>query len=353
MRLPDLSITSWVKIGLGAVALVLAIAAPYMFSSFIIGLFSLALIAGLFSQSIDLLAGYSGLVTLGHAGVSATAAYGVGYMASKAGAGYPAQLLVGFGVGMLASLIFGLMAMRSDGVYFIMVTLAQGMIVWGLSIRLFNITGAENGLTGIARPPAIDAYWKYYYFTLTVVVVCWMALGVVVKSPFGISLKGLRESETRMRMLGYNTTAQKLYVFMVSGFFATVSGILVVYLNEFISPSAVLLAASAIGVLEAILGGVGTLVGPMIGAFVIVFVQNVVSIYVDRWPTLMGLIFVVVVLFARRGIVGAVSDLWWNRIIKTPVEAGEPFQPAAVAFAGEAAVPLEQPPTPPSGGQER
>jgi branched-chain amino acid transport system permease protein len=311
--LSDSSLTARVKIGLAVAGLVFAIAAPYMVSSFIVGLLTLALISGLFAQSIDLLAGYSGLVTLGHAGVSATAGYGVAYMAAKAGAGYGPQLAVGLAAGIIVSFVFGVMAMRSDGVYFIMVTLAQGMIVWGLSIRLFSITGAENGLTGIDRPPALDAYWVYYYFTLAVVVICWVAMGIVVNSPFGIALKGLRESETRMRMLGYNTTAQKLYVFMVSGFFATISGILLVYLNEFISPSSVVLSASAIGVLQAILGGVGTLVGPMIGAFVVVFVENVVSLHIQRWPTLMGLIFVVVMLFARRGIVGAVSDLWNRR----------------------------------------
>ena len=328
--LRSLSLTTWVKVGLAVVGIAFGLAAPYIFSSFIIGLFSLALIAGLFAQSIDLLGGYAGLITLGQAGISATAAYGVGYMASKVGAGYVGQLTVGFAAGMIAALIFGVMAMRSDGVYFIMVTLAQGMIVWGLSIRLFRITGAENGLTGIARPEPIAAYWKYYYFVLAVVVLCWALLGIVVKSPLGVSLMGLRESDTRMRMLGYNTAGLKLYVFMIAGFFATISGILVVYLNEFISPSAVVLAASAIGVLEAILGGMGTLVGPMLGAFVIIFVQNVVSIYVTRWPTLMGLIFVLVVLFARRGIVGAMKDGWYRWIVTdgpaepAPAQASEP-----------------------------
>ena len=321
----SLSTTVRVQLVLGIGALALAIAAPYMFSSFVVGLLSLALIAGLFAQSIDLLAGYAGLVTLGQAGISATAAYGVGYMASKVGASFLAQLAVGLTAGMLVSLVFGLMAMRSDGVYFIMVTLAQGMIVWGLSLRLFSITGAENGLSGIDRPAAIDAYWKFYYVTLAIVVACWVMLGVVVKSPFGESLKGLRESETRMRMLGYNTTAQKLHVFLISGFFATISGILLVYLNEFISPSAVILSASAIGVLEAILGGAGTLVGPMIGAFIIIFVQNVVSLYIARWPTLMGLLFIFVVLFARRGLVGAISDLWYQRVERKPPRIVSPL----------------------------
>ncbi len=333
--LRSLSLTARVKLGLAAAGIGLGVAAPYIFDRFVIGLISLALIAGLFAQSIDLLGGYAGLITLGHAGVSGTAAYGVGYMASKAGAGFTAQIAVGFLAGMTAALIFGVMAMRSDGVYFIMVTLAQGMIVWGLSIRLFRITGAENGLTGIPRPPAVELYWQYYYLTLVVVVLCWALLGIVVNSPFGTSLKGLRESETRMRMLGYNTTGQKLYVFLIAGFFATVSGILLVYLNGFISPSTVILAASAIGVLEAILGGIGTLVGPMIGAFIIVFVQNVVSIYVSRWPTLMGTLFIVVVLFARRGLVGAISDGWnkWLHRNDAPVSQ-EPVLTSSNRTAG-------------------
>lgn len=308
-----ISLKTRTLLALAAIGLGIGVAAPYLFPKYMVGLISLALIGGLFAQSVDLLAGYVGLVTLGQAGISGAAAYGVGYMASKVGAGFPAQIAVGLLSGMLASLLFGLMAMRSNDVYFIMITLAQGMIVWGLSIRLYKVTGAENGLTGIPRPEPVDPYWKYYYLVLLVVVVCWMLLGLIVKSPFGASLKGLRESETRMRMLGYNTTAQKLYVFLLAGFFATITGILLVYLNGFISPSSVVLAASAIGVLEAILGGVGTLIGPMIGAFIIVAVQNIVSIYVNRWPTLMGLIFVVVVLFARRGLVGAISDVWNRR----------------------------------------
>jgi branched-chain amino acid transport system permease protein len=308
-----ISLKTRALLALAVIGLGIGMAAPYLFPKYMVGLISLALIGGLFAQSVDLLAGYVGLVTLGQAGISGAAAYGVGYMASKVGAGFPAQIAVGLLAGMFASLLFGLMAMRSSDVYFIMITLAQGMIVWGLSIRLYKVTGAENGLTGIPRPELVSPYWKYYYLVLLVVVVCWILLGIIVKSPFGASLKGLRESETRMRMLGYNTTAQKLYVFMLAGFFATVAGILLVYLSGFISPSSVVLAASAIGVLEAILGGVGTLIGPMIGAFIIVAVQNIVSIYVDRWPTLMGLIFVVVVLFARRGLVGAISDVWNRR----------------------------------------
>lgn len=297
---------------IGAVSL--GVAAPYMFNRFIVGLIGLSLITGLFAMSIDLMAGYAGLVTLGHAGVLASAMYGAGYVATKTEGPFWMQLLVGFLAGMGMSAIFGLMAMRSTGVYFIMITIAQGMIVWGLSIRLNNVTGAENGLLGIRRPEAISQWWVYYYVTLAVVLICAGLLYLVVKSPFGMALKGLRESETRIRMLGHNSAFLKFYLFLVSGFFATVAGILLLFLNRFVSPSDVLLGASAIPVLMAILGGIGTLVGPMIGSFIITFIQNWVSLFVDRWPILMGTIFVLVVMFARQGIVGAISKWWYGRI---------------------------------------
>lgn len=314
------SITARVQLVLLAAGIAFAVVAPYIFNSFIVGLLSLALISGLFAMSVDLLSGYAGLVTLGQAGITAAAAYGVGYMANKVGAGIPAQLLVGLAAGMVASVIFAVMAMRSGGVYFMMITLAQGMIVWGLSIRLFKITGAENGLTGIDRPSFLSEYWQYYWFVLAVVLVCSLMLVIAVRSPFGVAVKGLRESESRMRMLGYNPALQKFYVFMVAGFFASVGGILLVFLNGFISPSAATLAASAMGVLQAILGGIGTLIGPMIGAFIIVGIQNIVSTYLERWPTLMGVIFIVVVLFARKGIVGAIS-IGWRRWLERREQA--------------------------------
>lgn len=329
-----LSPTTWVKLGLLLVAVVFAVAAPYIVSPFVTRLFTLGLVSGLFAMSIDLLSGYGGLVTLGQAGVSATAAYGVGYVANNSDLGFGAQIAVGLLAGLVAAAVFAAMAMRASGVYFMMITLAQGMIIWGLSIRLYQVTGAENGLTGIDRPAFISLWWQYYWFVLAVVLLCSFLLFVVVRSPFGFAIKGLRESESRLQVLGYNPLLQKFYLFMVSGLFASISGLLLVYLNEFISPSAVTLAASAIGLLEAILGGFGTLVGPIIGAFIIVFIRNMVSTYLDRWPTLIGVIFIVVVLYARGGIVGGVANLWYRwldrRGFDTPKDGdgGRPAHPA-------------------------
>lgn len=312
--------TNRVKLVLFAIAATVALLLPMVADNFIIRLATLALVSALFAMSVDLMAGYAGLVTLGHAGVLASAMYGVGYVASKTEGGVPLQLLVGFTAGMVASVIFGLMAMRSKGVYFIMITIAQGMIVWGLASLLVNITGAENGLLGIRRPVSIEGDFQFYYVVLAVVSVCSVLLFMVVRSPFGYALKGLRGSEMRIRMLGHNSAFLKFYMFVISGFFATIAGMMLVYLNEFVNPSDAILGASALPVLMTILGGIGTLVGPFIGAFVIVFLRNWVSIHIDRWPTLLGVIFILVVLFAREGLVGSISKWWHRRLASAPSE---------------------------------
>ena len=329
-----LSLTAKVKIGLLLVALIAALMVPYAFGPYLVSVLTLGLVFSLYAMSIDLMGGFGGLVSLGQAGILATAAYGIGYVASLRGGGYAAQLGTAFAAGLLVTAVFALMAMRTSGVYFLMVTLAQGMIVWGLSIRLTSITGAENGLRGLTRPPGIAAYWKYYYFTLFVVALCGGIMVVIVRSPFGLALRGLSESESRLRMLGYNIALQKFYAFMLSGLFATIAGVLYAYYNQFISPSAAAFAISGQGVLMAILGGIGTLIGPVIGAFVIVLIQNVLSVYVERWTTVMGLIFIFVVLFARRGVVGAISDAWQRWLARRrPEEAATRSQAAATEEA--------------------
>lgn len=311
----SMTLTTKVKLVLLVVGLGFAAAVPYVLSPFLVAILTVALIMGLFAMSIDLLAGYGGLTTLGQAGILATAGYGVGYMAVRQGASYPVQILVGLAAGLTITAIFGAMVMRTRGIYFIMVTVAQGMIIWGLALRLAEFTGAENGLRGIVRPPSLSAYWKYYYLCLAVVTICGGLLWVITRSPFGLSWQGLRESEERLAMVGYNVTLHKFYGFMLSGSFATVSGILFVYRDQFISPTSSEFLASGNGVLMAILGGLGTLIGPMLGAAIIVLTENVLSSYIERWPTLLGIVFIVTILFARQGLVGAVSQAWqrWLR----------------------------------------
>jgi branched-chain amino acid transport system permease protein len=202
-----------------------------------------------------------------------------------------------------------------------MVPLAQGMIVWGIATRS-TMLGAENGLTGVSRPPAISPYWKFYYATFVVLLLCAAAMWVIVRSPFGLSLKGLKDSPTRLQMLGYNPALTRFYVFMLAGTFGTIAGVLFAYYNQFVSPANAAFLTSGKGVLMTIMGGVGTLTGPLVGAVVIVFIENVLSTYVARWPTLLGLLFILTIMFARKGLVGAVVDGWYRFVPAAREERG-------------------------------
>lgn len=328
-------LTPAVQLGLGAGAFAFAIGAPSFLRSYLLGLVALTMIFGLLAMSVNLLAGWVGLVSLGHAGIMAAAGYGVGYIAREGG-GFGTQLAVGIGLGLLVSVVFGLMAMRTGQVYFLMITLAQGMIVWGLAYRMSTITGGENGIVGIRRPPFMAAYWHFYYVVLATFVVAFALMWLVTRSPLGLTLKGIRDSERRMVALGYNPAAYKLYAFALSGVFATAAGVLYVYYHQFISPATAAFLRSAHGVLMVILGGVGTLTGPIVGAGIVVWIENVVSGYIGRWPTVMGVIFILVILFARDGLVGGIVRMW-----RRYVRAGTPRSTAAHG-TGQIASPLQQ-----------
>ena len=287
-----------------AAAIAIGLVVPYAVGPYLVSILTLGLIYSLYAMSIDLMGGYGGLITLGQGGVLAAGSYGVGYVASRLGGGTGQQLLWGLLATLIISAIFAVMAMRTSQVYFLMVTLAQGMIVWGFVTRSTEL-GAENGLRDIARPGAFNAYWEYYYLCLAIVAVSGLIMALVTRSPLGLSLRAMKDSETRLRMLGYNLWATKFYIFMLSGFFAGTAGMLLAYYTKFVSPANAAFAISGRGVLMAILGGIGTLFGPVIGAFIIVLTENIVSIYFARWTTVLGLIFILTIMFAPDGLVGA------------------------------------------------
>lgn len=295
----------WGKLIVVLVLLAVAVALPRVIaSSFYMNLFSEVMIFGLMAMSIDILAGYTGLTSMGHAGIFGVSAYVIGYMLTKMHAPIYAAVPLGVLASTVTAALFAVIAIRTTGVYFLMVTVAEGMIVWGIAYRWASVTGAENGIRGIPRPDFIHEYWQFYYLVLAVFVVVSALMYLMVNSPFGLTLKGIRESESRMRTLGYNIGLHKFIGFTATGFFAGIGGALYAMYNGFISPSTVEFAKSAEGVLMVIVGGAGTLFGAVVGAGVIIFTRNIVSLFTPRWPTVMGLIFVLTILFAPNGLLG-------------------------------------------------
>lgn len=308
-----MNVVKWIA---AAVAVLVLGYLPYLVGPFYISLATQALFFGLFALSINLISGFGGMITLGHAGLMGVAGYGLAILSVNEGWGL-AQAIVGALVAtVVVSAFFALLVVRTRGTYFVMITLAEGMVVWGIALRWQELTGGENGIPGVPKPDFADAYWQYYYLVLTVVAVCTVLIALLVRSPFGLALKGIRDAEDRLAPLGYNATLHKLIAFTISGFFAGVAGLMLAMYNSFIGPSDVFFLASAEGLLMSILGGIATVSGAFVGAGVVVLITNWVSSYVDRWQTVLGVVFVLVILFAPDGIVGAWSRWVWNPLTR-------------------------------------
>jgi branched-chain amino acid transport system permease protein len=307
---------NYVKWAAAAVAVLILGYLPYLVGPFYVSLATQALFFGLFALSINIISGYGGMITLGHAGLLGTAGYALAILSVNEGWGLAAAIAGALVATIVVSAFFALLVVRTRGTYFVMITLAEGMVVWGIALRWQELTGGENGIPGVPKPDFADAYWQFYYLVLIVVAIGTLLIGLLVRSPFGLALKGIRDAEDRLAPLGYNATLHKLIAFTISGFFAGVAGLLLAMYNSFIGPSDVFFLASAEGLLMSILGGIGTLSGAFVGAGVVVIVTNWVSSYVDRWQTLLGVVFVLVIVFAPDGIVGAWTRWVWNPLTR-------------------------------------
>ncbi len=280
------------------------LAVPFFVSEYSKTLVTEILIYGLYAMSIDILAGFAGRTSLGHGAIFGTAGYIVAYTVATVGGDPWLGVVLGILGATLVAAIFGALAVRTSGVYFLLLTLALGMVVWGVVFRWTSITGAENGIRGVGRPDLIKDPIVFYYFVLGVVLLMVGAIVRFVHSPFGQALRGIKESPTRMRTLGYNVPLMLAIGFTVSGMFAGVAGVLAVFQNNFVSPNSVALAQSTQGLLMVILGGVGTLWGGFVGAAAIILLQNFFSFYTERWASILGLIFILTMLFAPEGLLG-------------------------------------------------
>lgn len=323
------------RLVLVACLLVAAAVVPQVGSTFVISVASNMLIFGLLAMSLDLLGGYTGLVSLGQAAFLGVGAYGVAY-----GMGHGLDATPSIGLAILAvvvtAAVFGLVAVRVGGITFVILTLALGQIIWGLAYRWVAVSGGDNGLPVAGRPSIgpldLSDNSAYYYFVLGVVAVCVLLLWAIVNSPFGLSLRGIKDNEQRMRTLGYDVWLHKYLAFVISAVFGGVAGILFAFFNSYVSPTAIDFSHNGTIVLMAVLGGLGTLWGPLLGAIIIVFLQQYLSIYVQRWLTVQGAIFVLTVIFARQGLWGLYGGVA-RRLTARAHAALEPAPPEPVLEA--------------------
>ena len=287
---------------------------PWIAGEFYVNLTSQVLIAAIFAASINLLLGYGGLPTLGHAAYVGIAAYVSAWLFLKLGFGHWLTAPLALAATTLMACFFGLIALRATGLGFLMLTLALSQVLWGTAYRWVSVTDGDNGLRGLTRPAPfginLDDSTAFYYFALIVTAVSIWLMARFVASPFGAALRGTRDQPRRMAALGHNVGLIRWVTFVYAGFWGAVSGLLFVYYHKYIHPISLSLQSSAEGLLAVIAGGSGTLAGPIVGAAIVVILKNYVSAYIERWNMLLGFVFVLIVVFMPDGLVPGLRR-WW------------------------------------------
>ncbi|MEX2197959.1 MAG: branched-chain amino acid ABC transporter permease [Burkholderiales bacterium] len=300
------------RIMLALVVLAGLLSLPFAAGPFWTGLATQMMIFGLLALSVDLLLGHAGLFSLTHASFFAVSAYTVAILQVRYNVPTALAAPAGIVAGTLLALLFGL-AVRTRGVYFILITIAFGYVVWGVAHRWSSFTGGDNGVTNVPFPAigaaAITSHTQYYYVVLAAVILCGLGYRMLIRSPFGLGLRGIKASETRMQSLGYRTSLHLYAAFVLSGALASFAGVLYVYYNKFVNPVAASFPISVEAALMAIVGGSGTIIGPFIGAGVVLGLRNWVSSFVEMHHAIMGVVFIATVLWAPQGLVGLAAQL--------------------------------------------
>jgi len=310
-----MTVRTWTVIGSVAM-LTLLIVLPEVLRSYYLALATKMLIFALFAMSLDLLLGYTGLASLGHAAYFGVAAYAIALLVVRAdldsGLAFPVALVAAAGTGAL----FAPLALRARGSYFLMITFALAQVVWSVAFGWRSLTNGDDGMPDIVRPNfgwSLDNTTSFYYFVLAIVGVATLSLVAIVRSPFGRALRGIRESESRMQALGYDVWRHQYAAFVLAATFAGIAGALYAYYNRFVGPEYLYVVQSAEALIMVILGGAGTLIGPAIGAGLIVFLEDFVSSMTEHWVLVLGIIYVLVTLFAPRGVIGLVEQFRQRR----------------------------------------
>jgi branched-chain amino acid transport system permease protein len=320
-----------VKRGAFAVALAALATVPlWVPGTFYVNIASQILLHAILALGVNVLAGYAGLVSLGHAGLFGIAAY-TGAKILTAGGGHLAGAAAALAVTVVAAAVFAVLALRGTGLGFVMITVALGQIVWGVAYRWISLTNGDNGISIPGRPNpfglSLAAPKAFYWATLLVFLAALASMAILVASPFGAALRGTRDQPRRMSALGYHVWMIRFVAFLFSGLWTGVAGLLYLYYNQFVSPQAVALTASAEALLMVISGGTGTLLGPVVGAGLVVVIKNVASAYIERWNFVLGAIFVLIVVFMPDGLVPGLA-----RLVRRATAGWRP-QPAVVVTA--------------------
>ena len=270
-------------------------------------------IFAIFGLGLNLLLGYTGLLSFGQSTFFGSAAYVAGWLLKHYGINVFFALGIGVGVGALSALVVGYLCVQRSGLYFIMLTFALNQLFYFVAYQWTSVTGGEDGMQGVPRPSLGFDFSNpllYYAFVSALFLASLFVMRRVVESPLGRILQAIRENELRAEAVGYNVPRFKLLAFVIGGAFSGLAGVLYAMLFGIVPLEAISFVFSGNVVFATLIGGSGSLYGPIIGSFVFIWLSESMSVVWARWPLLLGVAFVIVVLFFRGGVVEAWNRLW-------------------------------------------
>jgi len=290
---------------LGALALL-----PWVLARHQLSILVDLLIFGLFAMSLDLILGYTGMVSFGHAAYFGLGAYGSALVLIHFEQPVPVALLAGALLAGLVAAPVGWFSTRATGIYFAMLTLAFAQLLYTVAYKWRELTGGSDGIAGVPKTtlfwggPSLAEPRLFYFLVAACVVLSLVACRALVRSPFGRALQAIRENERRFVSLGRDPRPFKVVVFVIAAVFAGLAGALFAPFRGFASPEVMFWVLSGQGLMMVITGGIGTLVGPVLGAMVFILVQEILSSYTEHWMLFTGVVFVLIVIFLPGGVVG-------------------------------------------------
>ena len=323
MKRPHISKTAYVLSSLA-----LAVAVPWIASDYFVMMCIRVMYFGMLTLSLCFLAGELGVVSLMQASFFGISGYFIAILQTRYQIPFPIPPLVGVGVAVLFAAVTGLLVIRVRGIYFLMLTLVLGQLVWALASQWASVTRGDSGITDIFAPVIFGVSTEqskgaFYLFQLFFFCGVITFLAALKRSPFGLMLRGVRDSESRMAMLGYPVALLRYLAFIFAAFVASIGGVFFAYFTGLINPHSVSLTTNVETLLSAILGGIQTLFGAVLGTAILKTLDLVLSGITQRYLLIMGILFLIVIMFAPQGAAGALKRLWDSTSSRTP-EDGTP-----------------------------
>ncbi len=290
------------------------------------------LIWAIFALGFDILAGFTGYLSFGHAAFWGVSAYVTGYVLLKVTDSLLAAMAVGIAVAFVLALVLGYLTLRRHGIYFAILTLAFAeMLYYAALAPLQNITGGENGLTALPKPMLFGIRMEpepMYWFIAAIALVAIYAARRIARSPYGLILRAVKSNDTRLEFTGIDVWRYKMMAFVISGVYAGVAGALFAAYESYVPTDSLHWTTSGDVVMMSVIGGLGTLFGPMLGAGIVLYLENVLSAATGQWQLILGLIFMAFVIFLPGGVAEAIRQLWGWAAGRRPPAAQATVEPA-------------------------